>query len=173
MDEGRHRLSGLAIYPGSFDPVTNGHMDMIHRARKVFPRLVVAVAINIRKHPMFTPEERVEMLHESLLGLDGVEVDTFSGLLVDYAQHRKASIIVRGLRALSDFENEFQMAHMNRRLAPNLETFFMMTSQEHFYVSSQTVKEVAFFDGDISGLVPDVVLKRLRAKNGQSGEPVE
>ena len=161
-------MSGLAIYPGSFDPVTNGHMDLIHRARKVFPQLVVAVAINIRKQPMFTPEERVEMLREALRDLDGVEVDTFSGLLVDYAKLRKASIIVRGLRALSDFENEFQMAHMNRRLAPNLETFFMMTGQEHFYVSSQTVKEVAFFNGDISGLVPEVVLRRLRDKNGRS-----
>jgi len=161
-------LSGLAIYPGSFDPVTNGHMDLIHRAHKVFPSLVVAVAINIRKQPMFTAEERVDMLREALLGLNGVEVDTFSGLLVDYARQRKASIIVRGLRALSDFENEFQMAHMNRRLAPNLETFFMMTGQEHFYVSSQTVKEVAFFNGDISGLVPEVVLRRLRAKNGRA-----
>ena len=161
-------MSGLAIYPGSFDPVTNGHMDLIHRARKVFPQLVVAVAINIRKQPMFTPEERVEMLREALRDLDGVEVDTFSGLLVDYAKLRKASIIVSGLRALSDFENEFQMAHMNRRLAPNLETFFMMTGQEHFYVSSQTVKEVAFFNGDISGLVPEVVLRRLKDKNGRS-----
>ena len=156
-------MTALAIYPGSFDPVTNGHMDLIHRARKVFPQLVVAVAVNIRKHPMFTPEERVDMLREALRGMDGVQVDTFSGLLVDYATRRQASIIVRGLRALSDFENEFQMAHMNRRLAPNLETFFMMTGQEHFYVSSQTVKEVAFFNGDISGLVPDVVLRRLRA----------
>ncbi len=140
-------------------------MDLVHRARKIFPRLVVAVAINIKKQSMFTVEERVEMLRGALKDMDGVEVDSFSGLLVDYAQKKGATIIIRGLRALSDFENEFQMAHMNRRLAPNLETFFMMTSQEHFYVSSQTVKEVAHFNGDISGLVPDVVLERLREKN--------
>ena len=160
------RLDTLAIYPGSFDPVTNGHMDLVHRAARIFPRLVVAVAVNVRKQPMFTPAERVDMIRDALQGLPGVEVDSFSGLLVDYAMQRKASVVVRGLRALSDFENEFQMAHMNRRLAPNLETFFMMTGQEHFYVSSQTVKEVAHFDGDISGLVPDVVFKRMRVKNG-------
>lgn len=159
-------MQSLAILPGSFDPVTCGHMDLIHRARKVFPRLVVAVATNIRKKSMFTPEERVEMLSEALAGIDGVEVDSFSGMLVDYARQRGAGIIVRGLRALSDFENEFQMAHMNHRLAPKLETFFMMTGQEHFYISSQTVKEVAHFNGDISGLVPECVLDRLRAKNG-------
>lgn len=161
-------MDTLAIYPGSFDPVTNGHMDLVHRAARIFPHLVVAVAVNVRKQPMFTPAERVDMLREALRELPGVEVDSFSGLLVDYALRRKASVVVRGLRALSDFENEFQMAHMNRRLAPNLETFFMMTGQEHFYVSSQTVKEVAYFDGDISGLVPDVVLRRMREKNGSS-----
>lgn len=151
----------LAIYPGSFDPVTCGHMDLIHRARKVFPRLIVAVAINIRKQPMFSAEERKEMLREAVVGISGVEVDSFSGLLMDYAVHKGASIVIRGLRALSDFENEFQMAHMNRRLAPNLETFFMMTGQDHFYVSSQTVKEVAHFGGDVSGLVPEGVCRRL------------
>jgi pantetheine-phosphate adenylyltransferase len=164
-------LDQLAIYPGSFDPVTCGHMDLIYRARKVFPRLVVAVAVNIRKHAMFSVEERVEMLREALIQYPEVEIDFFSGLLVDYAKQRGATIVVRGLRALSDFENEFQMAHMNHRLAPKLETFFMMTSQEHFYVSSQTVKEVAFFQGNISGLVPDVVLERLRVKNGHAGVP--
>jgi pantetheine-phosphate adenylyltransferase len=162
-------LNTLAIYPGSFDPVTCGHMDIIDRALKVLPNLVVAVAVNIRKQPMFTPQERVEMLQEALADKDRVSVDSFSGLLVDYAQRRNADIIVRGLRALSDFENEFQMAHMNRRLAPGIETLFMMTGQEHFYVSSQTVKEVAYFGGDISGLVPEVVLRQLRAKNGQLG----
>ncbi len=161
-------MDTLAIYPGSFDPVTCGHMDLVHRAARIFPRLVVAVAVNVRKQPMFTPEERVDMLREALKGVPQVEVDSFSGLLVDYAMHRKANVVVRGLRALSDFENEFQMAHMNRRLAPKLETFFMMTGQEHFYVSSQTVKEVAHFDGDISGLVPEGVLRRMRVKNGQS-----
>ncbi len=148
-------------------------MDLVHRARKIFPRLVVAVAMNIRKHSMFTVQERIEMLSEAMRGMDGVEVDSFSGLLVDYAQKRGATIIIRGLRALSDFENEFQMAHMNRRLAPNLETFFMMTSQEHFYVSSQTVKEVAHFNGDVSGLVPEVVIDRLREKNSENSECAE
>ncbi|MBW2703607.1 MAG: pantetheine-phosphate adenylyltransferase [Deltaproteobacteria bacterium] len=161
-------MDTLAIYPGSFDPVTCGHMDLVHRAARIFPHLVVAVAVNVRKHPMFTPEERVDMLREALKSVPQVEVDSFSGLLVDYARQRKANVVVRGLRALSDFENEFQMAHMNRRLAPKLETFFMMTGQEHFYVSSQTVKEVAHFDGDISGLVPEIVLQRMRVKNGKS-----
>ena len=161
-------MDTLAIYPGSFDPVTCGHMDLVHRAVRIFPRLVVAVAVNVRKQPMFTSKERVDMLREALKSVPQVEVDSFSGLLVDYAMLRKANVVVRGLRALSDFENEFQMAHMNRRLAPTLETFFMMTGQEHFYVSSQTVKEVAYFNGDISGLVPDVVLNRMRAKNGSS-----
>lgn len=160
-------MDTLAIYPGSFDPVTCGHMDLVHRAARIFPHLVVAVAVNVRKQPMFTPEERVDMLREALKSVPQVEVDSFSGLLVDYAMQRKANVVVRGLRALSDFENEFQMAHMNRRLAPKLETFFMMTGQEHFYVSSQTVKEVAYFDGDISGLVPEGVLQRMRAKNGK------
>ncbi len=161
-------MDTLAIYPGSFDPVTCGHMDLVHRAARIFPHLVVAVAVNVRKQPMFTPEERVDMLREALKSVPQVEVDSFSGLLVDYAMQRKANVVVRGLRALSDFENEFQMAHMNRRLAPKLETFFMMTGQEHFYVSSHTVMEVAHFDGDISGLVPEGVLQRMRVKNGQS-----
>ncbi|HOX46285.1 MAG TPA: pantetheine-phosphate adenylyltransferase [Myxococcota bacterium] len=160
-------MTQLAIYPGSFDPVTNGHLDLVHRARRIFPRLVVAVAHNVRKTPMFTVEERQEILREVLAGQSGVEVDAFSGLLVDYAKRRQATVIIRGLRALSDFENEFQMAHMNRRLAPDLETFFMMTGQDHFYVSSQTVKEVAYHGGDIHGLVPDLVIARLKLKNGQ------
>ncbi|RME21254.1 MAG: pantetheine-phosphate adenylyltransferase, partial [Deltaproteobacteria bacterium] len=133
----------LAIYPGSFDPFTNGHLDIVKRAARLFSRLIVAVAVNVRKVPTFTVEERVEMMKESLAGMDNVEVDSFSGLLVDYARERGAKVIIRGLRALSDFENEFQMAHMNRGLYPELETLFMMTCQEYFYVSSQTVKEVA------------------------------
>ena len=159
-------MDQLAIYPGSFDPFTCGHLDIVERALRLFPRLVVAVAVNVRKVPTFTVEQRVEMLRESLAKYPQVEVDSFSGLLVDYARSRGARAIVRGLRALSDFENEFQMAHMNRRLYPELETIFMMTSQEHFYVSSQTVKEVAFFKGDVRGLVPEPVLKRLRTRIG-------
>jgi pantetheine-phosphate adenylyltransferase len=162
-------LEKMAIYPGSFDPFTSGHLDIVQRAVKIFPRLVVAVAVNVRKLPTFTVEERVAMLEETLSGMDRVEIDSFSGLLVDYARHKGAHVIVRGLRALSDFENEFQMAHMNRRLHPELETIFMMTSQEHFYVSSQTVKEVAFFNGDVSGVVPPAVLKRLNSRR-QGGD---
>jgi len=154
-------LEHLAIYPGSFDPLTSGHLDIINRALDVFPRLIVAVAVNVRKVPTFTVEERVEMIREAMQGVENVEVDSFSGLLVHYAKKKNAKVIVRGLRALSDFENEFQMAHMNRRLSPDLETIFMMTSQEHFYVSSQTVKEVAFFGGDVSGVVPKAVASRL------------
>jgi len=165
-------LDELAIYPGSFDPLTSGHLDIVHRAVDIFPKLIVAVAVNVRKLPTFTLEERVEMIKDSLAGVDRVEIDSFSGLLVDYAKRRKARVIVRGLRALSDFENEFQMAHMNRRLSPNLETIFMMTSQEHFYVSSQTVKEVAFFNGDVSGIVPAPVLKKLTTR-GTSKDGLE
>lgn len=157
-------MDGLAIYPGSFDPVTNGHIDIIRRGRRIFSRLVVAVAINPRKNPMFTVDERVEMLREALRDQPGVEVDSFQGLLVEYARRRNATVVIRGLRALSDFENEFQMAHMNHRLAPELETFFMMTGQEHFYISSQTVKEVALFGGDLRGLVPENVLSRIRLR---------
>lgn len=162
-------MNGLAIYPGSFDPFTGGHLDIVQRAAKLFPRLIVAVAVNVRKMPTFNVEERLQMLRESLADMPQVEVDSFSGLLVDYARQRGARVIVRGLRALSDFENEFQMAHMNRRLYPDLETVFMMTSQEHFYVSSQTVKEVAFFDGNVSGLVPEPVLRRLQSRRGAGG----
>jgi pantetheine-phosphate adenylyltransferase len=164
LTQGGVELDSLAIYPGSFDPFTNGHLDIVYRALRIFPHLIVGVAMNVRKTPMFTAEERVEMIREVLNGIEGIEVDTFSGLLVDYVRKRKAQIVIRGLRALSDFENEFQMAHMNRRLDRNLETFFMMTGQDHFYISSQTVKEVAFFGGDISGLVPEVVVRQLRAR---------
>ena len=161
-------MDGLAIYPGSFDPFTNGHLDIVKRALRIFPRLVVGVATNVRKIPMFTAEERVAMIREVLKGIKGIEVDSFGGLLVHYVRKRKAKIVIRGLRALSDFENEFQMAHMNRRLDKNLETFFMMTGQEHFYISSQTVKEVAYFGGDISGLVPEVVVRHVRARIKQT-----
>ncbi len=129
-------MENTAIYPGSFDPFTNGHLDIVNRALNVFPRIIVAIAINVRKSPTFSVEERKEMISETLSSLERVEVDAFSGLLVDYAKSRSAKVIVRGLRALSDFENEFQMAHMNRKLSADLETVFMMTGQEHFYVSS-------------------------------------
>ncbi len=162
----------MGIYPGSFDPFTCGHLDIVHRALHVVEKLVVAVAINVRKTPAFTVEERLEMIRDSVLGVKGVEVDAFSGLLVDYAKQKRARIIIRGLRALSDFENEFQMAHMNRRLAPDLETIFMMTSQEHFYISSQTVKEVAYFGGDIRNVVPDAVRAKLQQKGVDSKDKI-
>lgn len=158
----------MGIYPGSFDPFTCGHLDIVHRALYVVDKLVVAVTTNVRKQPTFTISERLEMIRESVKDVKGAEVDSFNGLLVDYAKQQGARIIIRGLRALSDFENEFQMAHMNRRLAPDLETIFMMTSQEHFYISSQTVKEVAFFGGDIRNVVPAPVRKKLIARNGAS-----
>lgn len=158
-------MEKVAIYPGSYDPFTNGHLDIVRRAMHIFPKLIVAVAVNVRKLPTFTVEERMEMINETLKDHKSVEVDSFSGLLVDYAKKRKAHVIVRGMRAMSDFENEFQMTHMNRRLLGELETVFFMTSQEYFYVSSQIVKEVAFFGGDVGPLVPKSVLQRLMARN--------
>ncbi len=158
-------MEKVAIYPGSYDPFTNGHLDIVRRAVHIFPKLIVAVAVNVRKLPTFTVDERMEMIQETLKGYESVEVDSFSGLLVDYAQKRKAHVIVRGMRAMSDFENEFQMTHMNRRLLRELETVFFMTNQEYFYVSSQIVKEVAFFGGDVGSLVPKSVLERLTARN--------
>jgi len=157
----------LALYPGSFDPITHGHLNLIHRGLRVFDRLIVAVATNVRKASLFTPEERIEMIRDALDHNERVGVVAFNGLLVEYARSRGASVVLRGLRAVSDFEFEFQMAHMNRRLAPNLETVFMMTGEEHFYVSSQLVREIASFNGDISGLVPDDVAQRVRDKIAQ------
>ena len=154
----------LAIYPGSFDPITNGHVNLIERGLKVFDKLVVAIANNVRKTPLFTIAERKEMIREAVGNTDKIEIDTFDGLLVDYATTRAPAVVLRGLRAISDFEFEFQMAHMNRRLQPELETVFMMTGEDHFYVSSQIVREVASFGGSVSGLVPSNVEQRLREK---------
>ena len=142
------------LYPGSFDPVTNGHINLIHRGLVVFDRMIVAVAHNARKTPLFTPDERIRMIRDSIGEEPRVEITTFEGLLVDYAKHRNVNAVMRGLRALSDFEFEFQLAHMNRRLAPNIETVFMMTGEEHFYVSSSLVREIAQFGGNLTGLVP-------------------
>lgn len=155
-----------ALYPGSFDPLTNGHVDVIDRALRVFGQLLVAVAVNPKKKPLFSPRARVEMIREVFSRQPGVEVDHFSGLLVDYARSRGAGVIVRGLRAVSDFEYEFQMANMNRKLAPELETFFVMTGEGHFYVSSQTVKEVAELGGRVNEFVPPSVAKRLAKRLG-------
>lgn len=167
------RPEGVALYAGSFDPITFGHLNLVSRGLKTFDRLIIAVATNARKKALFSHEERVAMLRESLGDNPRVEVDTFEGLLVDYAQRRGASCILRGLRAVSDFEYEFQIAHMNRRLAGGaLETVFMMTGEEHFYVSSQLVREVASFGGRVEGLVPPHVEEALRRKyQEQKGQP--
>jgi pantetheine-phosphate adenylyltransferase len=153
----------IALYPGSFDPVTNGHVNLIERGLEVFDRLVVAVATNVNKTPLFTVDDRMAMIREVIHDNERVDVDSFSGLLVDYAAKRKASVILRGLRAISDFEFEFQMTHMNRRLKPDIEIVFMMTDEEFFFVSSQLVREVASFGGNVSGLVPTHV-ERMLAK---------
>jgi pantetheine-phosphate adenylyltransferase len=151
----------LALYPGSFDPITFGHINVIERGLKIFDRIIVGVARNVRKQALFTPDERVAMIREALGSDDRIEVSTFEGLLVQYARERGAGVILRGLRAVSDFEFEFQMAQMNKRLGSGVETVFMMTGQEHFYVSSQLVREVASFGGPVGGLVPPNVEKAL------------
>ncbi len=159
--------SPLAVFPASFDPVTNGHLDILERARSVFDELVVAVATNVSKQGLFDPEERVAILKEVVGDLPGIRIDLMEGLLVDYAQRIGARVVVRGLRAMSDFEYEFEMALMNKHLYPDLETIFMMTSQKYFYVSSSRLKELIRFGGDVSDFVPPLVAKRLREKLGR------
>ena len=154
----------LAVYPGSFDPLTNGHVDIIERGTRLFDRIVVAVLVNMSKAPLFSTQERVEILREVFKGRPNVEVDTFDGLLVDYVARRNADVIVRGLRAVSDFETEFQMALMNRRLGPHIETVFMMPAEQYTYISSRLIKEVFSLGGQVRGLVPEVVESRLREK---------
>tara|TARA_B100001123_G_scaffold430299_2_gene550024 strand:- start:4083 stop:4586 length:504 start_codon:yes stop_codon:yes gene_type:complete len=154
----------VAVYPGSFDPVTNGHVDIIRRGSRLFDRIVIALLVNPEKDPMFTSSERVEMLMRCFDDQVNVEVDTFDGLLVDYVLQRKANVIVRGLRAISDFEYEMQMALMNRRLNDEIETVFMMPAEPYTYLSSKLVKEIALLGGSISGLVPETVEKQLIEK---------
>ena len=154
----------IALYPGSFDPLTNGHVDIIQRGSRFFDWIVIAVAINQDKTPLFTVPERVSIAREVFRDWPNVEVDTFDGLLVEYAQRRRASVIVRGLRAVSDFEFEMQMALMNRRLSPEVETIFMMPAEPYTYVSSRLVKEVVALGGSVHGLVPEIVERRLREK---------
>ena len=154
----------VAIYPGSFDPLTNGHVDIIQRGSRLFDRIVVGVLINLEKAPLFTVPERVDIARTVFREWPNVEVDTFDGLLVDYARRKRATVIVRGLRAISDFEYEMQMALMNRRLNPEVETVFMMPAEPYTYVSSRLVKEVVALGGTVSGLVPRVVEERLRDK---------
>jgi pantetheine-phosphate adenylyltransferase len=154
-----------AIYPGSFDPVTNGHLDLIERGAKIFERLIVAVLQNREKDPLFKVGERVEMLREATQGWGNVEVDVFNGLLMDYARQKKARVILRGIRAISDYEYELQMALMNRKLAPEIETVFMLPGEKYSYLSSRLVREISQLGGPVKDLVPAAVEERLRAKN--------
>jgi pantetheine-phosphate adenylyltransferase len=158
--------SGLALFPASFDPLTNGHLDLVKRASRVFPRLVVAIAHNVNKKGTFSVEERLEMLSAALHGMQGVEVTEFQGLVVDFAEKIGAHTIVRGLRANADFEYEFEMALMNRHMRPEIETLFLMTSQEYFYVSSSRLKELVSFGADVSEWVPPLVEGYLKKKFG-------
>ena len=154
----------LAVYPGSFDPLTNGHVDIITRGARIFDRIIVAILINAEKAPLFSMDERLKITREVFKDFPNVEVDTFDGLLVDFAHKKHASVIVRGLRAVSDFEFELQMALMNRRLRPEVETVFMMPAEPYTYVSSRLVKEVVALGGSVHGLVPEIVEERLREK---------
>jgi pantetheine-phosphate adenylyltransferase len=162
-------MSVSALYPGTFDPPTNGHIDLIQRGAKLFDHLIVAVLNNPGKDPLFTVEERVEMLKESTVAMDNVSVATFDGLMVDFARQQGVAAVLRGIRAISDYEYEFQMALMNRRLAPEIETVFLQPAGRYSFVSSRMLKEVFAFGGDVSGLVPPNVLKRMRRRIGTSG----
>ncbi len=155
---------GLAIYPGSFDPPTNGHLDLIQRGSKIFDELVVAILRNSEKTPMFSVSERLEMLRELLADLGNVRIDTFDGLMVEYAKSMGASCVLRGIRAVSDYEYELQMALMNRKIEPTLETVFMMPADKYSYVSSRLVREVAQLGGPVKGLVPEAVEQKLHEK---------
>ena len=153
-----------AIYPGTFDPVTNGHLDLIERGSKIFDQLIVAVLVNAEKDPLFTLEERLGMLREFTAHYDNVRIDTFGGLLVDYAKQVNAKALLRGIRAISDYEYELQMALMNRKLDPHIETIFMMPAEAYSYLSSRLVREIARLGGSVHGLVPPFVEERLRQK---------
>jgi pantetheine-phosphate adenylyltransferase len=157
-------MKKIAIYPGTFDPITNGHVDLIQRGLRIFDKIIVAVAENPKKAPLFTAEERVKMAEEAVKGLGNVKVESFDGLLMDYAREKGAKAIIRGLRAVSDFEYELQMALMNRRLDQEIETVFMMPSEEYSYLTSSIVKEVASLKGSTKGLVPEAVEKEFRKK---------
>jgi pantetheine-phosphate adenylyltransferase len=152
----------LALIPASFDPVTNGHLDIIHRADRIFERLIVSVAVNVAKNETFSAEDRVEFLESALAGMESVQVTTFSGLTTDYAREIGANVIIRGVRAMSDFEYEFEMALMNKHLYPEIETVFLMASQEYLYVSSSRLKELARFGRDVSEFVPPLVGQKLK-----------
>ena len=154
----------LAVYPGTFDPITYGHIDVVERAAQLFPRVVILVARNTAKAPLFTDDERIAMIREVFRSNRSIEVDGFDGLLVDYARQRKASVIVRGLRAVSDFEIEFQMALTNRKMSKELETIFLVPREQYSYLNSTIVREIARLGGDVSDFVPPPVRRRLKAK---------
>ena len=157
--------TSIAVYPGTFDPITNGHLDILERALRLFDRVIVTVASNVRKQPLFTADERIRFIRDATPHAGSrLEFEKFDGLLVDFCRSRGATVIVRGLRAMADFEYEFQFAHMNRRLAPGVDTVFFMTDERNHYVSSSLVKEVAGLGGDVTGLVPAAVLAALAAK---------
>lgn len=155
-----------AIYPGFFDPITNGHLSILSRGLKIFDNMIVAILTNPQKRPLFSVEERIAMIKHAIRGKSSVEVDTFDGLLVDYAVQKKSIVVIRGLRALSDFEYEFQMALMNRKLNRDVQSIFLMTDYKWFYTSSTIIKEAASFGGDVSGLVPKNVNQKLKEKFG-------
>ena len=157
-------MPDIAVYPGSFDPITNGHLDLIQRALKIFDHLIVAVATNASKQSLFTVEERMEMIRESLKEHPQITIDSFEGLLVNYARRQKARAVLRGLRAVTDFEYEFQLAMKNRRLEPEVETVFLMTGLRWVFLSSSILKEAAVHGGNIEGMVPEIVIQKLREK---------
>ncbi len=156
-----------AIYPGTFDPITNGHLSIVKRASQIFDKLVIAILNNPQKKPLFSLEERIYMIEEVFKDAPNIETDSFGGLLVDYAVQKKSNVILRGLRALSDFEYEFQLALMNRKLNRDVQSIFLMTDYKWFYTSSTIVKEAASLGGNINGLVPDLVEQKLKEKFGQ------
>lgn len=153
-----------AIYPGSFDPVTNGHLDIIHRSAEIFDHLIVAVSINHSKKPLFSVEERIHLIEKVTKDINNIEIVTFDGLLADYAKKRDAKVIIKGLRAVSDFEYEFQMALLNKSLNPDTETLFMATSQNYSFLSSSIVKEIGALGGDLNGLVPEPIIDEIKQK---------
>ena len=159
----------VAIYPGSFDPLTNGHLDLIARGARLVDHLIVAILQNTQKQPLFTVPERIDMIREAVAGIPNVEVDSFGGLLVDYAESRKVNAILRGIRAISDYETEMQMALLNRRMRPETETLFLLAAEEHSFISSRMIREILSLGGDVSRFVPASVVARVQAKFSRQG----